>query len=72
VAGGKTFTITAHNVSASNKYIQSAKLNNVSLDKPWITHRDLLNGGTLEFVMGDKPNTRWGSAKTSAPPSMTH
>jgi putative alpha-1,2-mannosidase len=72
VAGGKTFTITAHNVSASNKYIQSAKLNNVSLDKPWITHRDLLNGGTLEFVMGDKPNTRWGSARTSAPPSMTH
>jgi putative alpha-1,2-mannosidase len=71
VGEGKTFTIAARNMSPANKYIQSAKLNGVPLDKPWITHRDLQKGGTLEFVMGDKPNKRWGASLSSAPPSMT-
>jgi len=70
VGGGKTFTVTAQNVSAANKYIQSARLNGAPLDKPWITHQDLMQGGKLEFVMGDKPNTGWGSGRSSPPPSM--
>jgi predicted alpha-1,2-mannosidase len=71
VGGGKTFTITAQNPSSANRYIQSAKLNGTPLDRPWITHKDLMKGGTLEFVMGDKPNTNWASGKASPPPSMT-
>lgn len=71
IAGGKTFTITAKNVSAINKYIQSATLNGVPLDRPWITHQDLMKGGTLEFIMGSLPNTGWASSRVS-PPSMTY
>ena len=72
VTGGATFTITAQNVSAANKYIQSAMLNGAPLERPWITYQDLMKGGTLEFIMGDKPNTGWGSANTATPPSMTY
>ena len=39
LAGGKVFTITARNVSAANKYIQSATLNGKPLNKPWFANR---------------------------------
>ncbi len=71
VGGGRTFTVTSQNMSRANIYIQSATLNGTPLEKPWITHKDVVQGGRLEFVMGDKPNKSWGSGKSSIPPSMT-
>ena len=65
---GEAFTVIARNQSAENVYIQSAKLNNKPLSRAWITHDEIISGGTLEFVMGPAPNERWG-AKDS-PPSM--
>jgi len=69
LTGNKTFTITAKNNSAQNKYIRSATLNGRPLDKPWFTHSDITDGGTLEFTMGDQPNKEWGSRPEDAPPS---
>jgi predicted alpha-1,2-mannosidase len=60
LAGGKQFTIRAVNVSAQNKYIQSAELNGRPLERPWFTHDDLAAGGTLELQMGPRANLRWG------------
>jgi len=57
---GKTFTLVAHNSSVVNKYIQSAKMNGVALNQPWFTHKQLMDGGTLELEMGAKPNKQWG------------
>ena len=56
---GKTFTIIAKNSSQKNKYIQSATLNGTSLQTPWFTHNDIVNGGTLVFEMGEKPGALW-------------
>lgn len=67
----ETFTITAHNNSGDNKYIQTATLNGNKLDKPWITHSEIIKGGTLEFEMGSEPNKLWGSAPEMVPPSMS-
>ena len=58
---GKSFVIIGKNASAKNKYIQSAKLNGQPLNVPQLTHADVLKGGTLEFVMGDKANRNWGN-----------
>lgn len=58
---GKSFVIIGKNASAKNKYIQSAKLNGQSLNVPQLTHADVLKGGTLEFVMGDRANRNWGN-----------
>ena len=52
---GKKFTVIAKNNSRANKYIQSMMLNGKPLDKPFFTHRDIVDGGTLEFVMGSTP-----------------
>ena len=66
---GNTFTIKAENCSKVNKYIQSARLNGQPLNSTWFTHDDLMNGATIELVMGPKPNKVWGSAPSAAPPS---
>jgi len=68
---GDSFTIEAKNVSEDNIYIQSAKLNNKPLNKPWFYHSDLVKGGHLVLKMGSKPNIKWGSAVASAPPSLS-
>lgn len=61
---GRQFTMIAHNCSVINKYIQSAKMNGRSLNTPWFTHVQLMEGGTLELEMGPKPNKTWGIATT--------
>lgn len=61
VKDGKTLKITAKNNSATNKYIQSVTLNGKDYDKYYISFNDIINGGTLEFVMGDKPSETWGT-----------
>jgi len=71
VGNDKTFVISAENVSDDNFYIQSAKLNGKPLYKNYITYKEIMNGGTLEFVMGDKPNKEWGSDLSLLPPSVS-
>ena len=56
----KTFMIEAEYVSHTNFYIQSATLNGKPFTKTTLSHQDILKGGTLHFVMGNKPNKNWG------------
>ncbi len=59
------FTVIARNQSTKNKYIQSATLNGKPLREPFIKHADIANGSTLIFVMGPKPNKKWGLHKSA-------
>jgi predicted alpha-1,2-mannosidase len=65
---GKQFKIVARNADSKNIYIQSARLNGKKYNKNYLTHSDIIAGGTLEVVMGDKPNKSWGSSTKSIPP----
>lgn len=56
----KQFKILAKGANKANKYIQSATLNGKTLDKPWFSHADLVNGGSLILEMGPKANKNWG------------
>ena len=47
------FTMIAHHLSDKNKYVQSVTLNGKPLSQPLLTHEEIMNGGTLEFTMGD-------------------
>lgn len=58
---GKQFTLIAENCSVVNKYIQRASFDGKELNTPWFTHQQLVNGGTLQLVMGPKPNKQWGT-----------
>ena len=57
---GKAFTIIAENASAENIYIQSAELNGQPYTHNYLLHEDIMKGGELYFVMGNKPNPAWG------------
>ena len=65
---GKTFTVKTRNNSAENVYVQSATLNGQPLNRAWLRHEEVVAGGTLELVMGPKPNESWGSASDELPP----
>jgi predicted alpha-1,2-mannosidase len=52
---GKTFTIKAAG-AATKPYIQKVLLNGKPYDAGFISHDVLMTGGTLEFIMSDKPN----------------
>lgn len=64
---GKKFTVEAPRKSASEIYIQSATLNGRPLDRSWITHSEIENGGTLRFRMGAQPNEKWGTSGIPTP-----
>lgn len=67
LAGGKVFTVEAVNNSPRNIYIQQVTLNGRAYSKSFITHADIMKGGTLRIVMTNKPNTKFGSARQDRP-----
>ena len=51
LAGGKTFTIIAENLSKEHKYVDSITLNGEPYTKNTISHEDIVKGGTLVYKM---------------------
>jgi putative alpha-1,2-mannosidase len=70
--GGKKFTIKAANNNAGNIYIQSVMLNGTPYTKSFITYKEIMEGGTLEFNMGPVPNKQYGSALSDRPASKIY
>lgn len=52
---GKTFRILVTGNSEKNVYVQKLLLNGKPLNRLFLKHEDILNGGTLIFTMGPKP-----------------
>ena len=64
---GKRFTLSAPKASASNKYIQSVKVNGKPWDKTWFGHDVIVSGGAVTVDLGDRPNKAWGVGPEAAP-----
>lgn len=60
LTNGKKFTILAKGASRKNKYIQKSFINGVEINNPFITHKIIMEGGTLELILGELPNKEWG------------
>jgi len=59
LAGNKEFHIRTLRKSPEDIYIQSVTLNGKKHKDFFITHQDIMNGGTMVFKMGKKPSG-WG------------
>jgi len=57
---GKKFTVEVVNNSSANIYIQQVELNGQKLTKGTVNHKDIVKGGLLKIVMGNKPNKSFG------------
>jgi putative alpha-1,2-mannosidase len=53
--GGKELVVEAPDLSVRNRYVKSVTWNGKPYDKAFITHRELMQGGVLQFVMGASP-----------------
>ena len=60
LSNGKDFTMTAENLSDENIYVQSVQLNGKDWDSPFLSYKELKNGGKLAFKMGPQPSN-WGT-----------
>ena len=56
--GGKVFFIKAPGVSDKKRYVNEVRLNGQPYDKLYLTHSDIMKGGTLEFIMSGTPNKK--------------
>ncbi|MEQ6124880.1 GH92 family glycosyl hydrolase [Pseudotenacibaculum sp. MALMAid0570] len=63
---GKTFTVVAESLSDKNIYIKAAYLNGDKHPYSYISHQDIVNGGSLIFEMTDTPSD-WGTQDTYVP-----
>jgi len=64
LTSGKKFTVLAKGASRSKKYIQKAYLNGEEIFSPFITHRQIMDGGILELILDELPNKAWGKNAT--------
>lgn len=56
---GKNFRIKALNNAAENYYVQRVSLNGETLNRSFIYHKEIVNGGELVFEMGPEPNKNY-------------
>ncbi|MEO5997966.1 MAG: GH92 family glycosyl hydrolase [Chitinophagaceae bacterium] len=55
----RSLQILANNISEENKYIQKVMLDGKLLDKPFISHKEIISGRKLVFEMGPEANKDW-------------
>ncbi len=68
----KQFVLTTKKTGQKNIYIQSVKLNGKSYNNSFITYKQIMAGGNMEFVMGDKPNRNFGAKPEQRPQSKVY
>jgi putative alpha-1,2-mannosidase len=59
---GRTLTIEAARQGPGDIYVQSATWNGRATEGPWIRHSQIAGGGVLRFVLGPRPNEKWGAS----------
>lgn len=42
------------------------------LDRAYLTHEEIMQGGKLVLQMDHQPNKEWGQEKQNLPPSLSH
>lgn len=71
LANGKTLVITANNPE-KNEFIEKVILNGEEITNNYLTYKQIMNGGTLEYKLTDKRNEEWGTTQESLPYSLTN
>jgi len=55
---GKNFEVETVNQSDKNVFVSKVLLNGKQLEKPFLKHSDVINGGKITFYMSAKPNKK--------------
>lgn len=68
---GNRFEVSANNNLPKNYYIHEAELNGKTINRNFLQHEDIRNGGSLVFGMDSIPNRKRGISRKDAPFSMS-
>lgn len=70
LANGKTLTIKA-NQPANNHYIDKVILNGEIIEKNYLLYEQIMEGGTLEYILNNTPNRQRGTSEETYPYSLS-
>jgi putative alpha-1,2-mannosidase len=56
----KVLKIKVKNYHKDNFYVKSVIFNGKKIDRNWLTHQEIINGGVLEIETSVNPNLEWG------------
>ncbi len=70
-SNGNRFVIEAPDNSSENVYVDKVELNGNRYENNWISHEDIMDGGTMKFYMNNKPEKKRGADKKSYPFSLS-
>jgi putative alpha-1,2-mannosidase len=68
---GNRLVIKARDNSGPNIYVKRASLNSKKLNVNFITHKQMMSGGRLDFIMSRQPNKDRGTSPAAYPYSMS-
>lgn len=63
---GNVFTVVAKGASEGQLYVADAKLNGEPLGRTYLYHREIMEGGLLEFELSEEPSS-WGTTDGEVP-----
>ena len=64
---GKQFVVKAKHFEPKNAFVKSVKLDGKKLERSFVYFDEIWNGGELEFVMTDQPNSTWATRPENCP-----
>jgi predicted alpha-1,2-mannosidase len=68
---GKLLTIESANRGDEHPFLKDVLLNGKSLDRTYVTHEELMDGGTLKFIFSTEKDAEWSRRNLSPPYSET-
>jgi predicted alpha-1,2-mannosidase len=68
---GKVLTIDSGKLSDDHGYVKDVLLNGKSLDRTYVTHDELMNGGDLRFIFSSEKDAEWSRRSLRLPYSDT-
>jgi predicted alpha-1,2-mannosidase len=64
---GKVLTIESENLSEEHGFVKDVLLNGKSLDRSYVTHEELMNGGDLKFIFSNEKDAEWSRRSLRLP-----
>lgn len=64
---GKELTIVGETMSDERRFLKDVRLNGHSLDRGFVTHEELMQGGELRFIFAAKKEAAWSHRALKAP-----
>jgi predicted alpha-1,2-mannosidase len=68
---GKMLTIDSEKLSEDHGFVKDVLLNGRSLDRTYVTHDEVMNGGSLRFIFSNEKDAEWSHGSPRLPYSAT-